>query len=500
VDEPLESGHSTNGNGRMSCTLHVVHDEDKGNFAQRLGSAFRNVFMRAHRKAQSKADQAVKAGDYVAAEQDLIKLVQGGEDDSQTVACESSVRASVRSLVRLAELKWRYRVVDKGESPRDAALAKLSAAMALLEAHKKHVYPEADEATEANFRVKWARELSAVMHHLAATKLVFDMAAGEASTADEIEATLHEAIALREAAQLHLELAESLNSLGMLKEKQAKYAEAHVQYERSLDLRLQTLRALQEGGSFGTAQSRRSYDDDAAGDEASSVDTPISLAKEVEKATTDCELCIAQSYVSLGKLAMLRGDGTADDEPGRRHSFYDDARGYLEDAVQAYKRGSKDEMHAKLHWTYEAQGALEEKCGNLEAAASRYELAATILRTLQARDERKELFGSELVAVEGKLKALRRYMQAPSARSSVDLGRSGDAWRTSRRHSLRTAGMSLLLGRSSISGNIARSSSPGKEPAGAPEATTTTSVRRASLGHGGGSTSAAEVDVRVVPS
>ena len=81
--------------------------------------------------------------------------------------------------MRLAEMKWRYRVVEKGQSPRDEGLKLLYAAKALLVAHRAH---EANAALlEGDFAAGWAAELSAVAQGLGVTGLIFDY--GKGSTA-----------------------------------------------------------------------------------------------------------------------------------------------------------------------------------------------------------------------------------------------------------------------------------------------------------------------------
>ena len=55
--------------------------------------------------------------------------------------------------------------------------------------------------------------------------------------AAEIEALLEEARRLREGASLHRELAETLNSLGDLKQRRRRYEEAEALHRRSLALR-----------------------------------------------------------------------------------------------------------------------------------------------------------------------------------------------------------------------------------------------------------------------
>ena len=129
-------------------------------------------------------------------------------------------------------------MVDKGELPQEAATRILEQAMLLIDRHRAHVLESAGDprggkgAAEAAFRARWSVECSAVLHGLAVTQLIF---AGDIIYSGAlIEKQLLEALALREEFGLELELADSLNSLGSLKQKQHSFAEAERHYRRSL--------------------------------------------------------------------------------------------------------------------------------------------------------------------------------------------------------------------------------------------------------------------------
>ena len=51
------------------------------------------------------------------------------------IADEETVRAKVKDLLKLGEMKWRYRVVEEGQNPRDEAIKVLDDAAALLVGH-----------------------------------------------------------------------------------------------------------------------------------------------------------------------------------------------------------------------------------------------------------------------------------------------------------------------------------------------------------------------------
>ena len=54
----------------------------------------------------------------------------------------TQVRERVHSLLRLAEMKWRYRVVEKGQSPRDEGLKLLYMAKQVLRSSESVISEE----------------------------------------------------------------------------------------------------------------------------------------------------------------------------------------------------------------------------------------------------------------------------------------------------------------------------------------------------------------------
>ena len=64
----------------------------------------------------------------------------------------------VTDLLKLAEMKWRYRVVDEGESPRDRAVELLEEAKSYVERHTAS--PPQGGTAEEYLRTSWAAEYS----------------------------------------------------------------------------------------------------------------------------------------------------------------------------------------------------------------------------------------------------------------------------------------------------------------------------------------------------
>ena len=171
------------------------------------------------------------------------------------------------------------------------------------------------------------------------------------------------------------ELADTLNSLGALSQKQQKYDAAAGLYVRSLELRRG--RAVPAG------------DDEQA------------KAKQQG---------MAQSFVSLGNLEIERGDAAvaeaaSDDRlpPGAARqagaTFYLAARMHMEAARDAYVHGFSS-SHPKVAWALEGLAKIHEKCGDLGAALETYRQASELRRKLQESDQSKNLFHKELTYVE----------------------------------------------------------------------------------------------------
>jgi tetratricopeptide (TPR) repeat protein len=253
-------------------------------------------------------------------------------------------------------------------------------------------------------------------------------------------------------AGLELELAESLNTLGLLYEHQAREAkgpeaqskldDAQDAYERSLELRRAidvdaepsrfeasrhaheaSVRATRDrsgkrgaadatDGGHANAPSAAGARTEAAWRAASTEASPNIPEGERTRKEAEKQQAIAQSLVSLGNLAIVRGDALG--EGGSQQAHYSVARAHLEGAWQAYVRGFHD-AHPKVAWAREGLGVVLEKQGELQAALQAYEHAAAVLRALQAQaDDRVEMRQKNLEQVERRLADVqRRLAQAP---------------------------------------------------------------------------------------
>ena len=74
-------------------------------------------------------------GDYSAASQ-ALELMSGAQLTDEEAKDAELVRCKVHDLNKLGEMKWRYRVVEEGQSPREEALKVLDEAKALMDKHQ----------------------------------------------------------------------------------------------------------------------------------------------------------------------------------------------------------------------------------------------------------------------------------------------------------------------------------------------------------------------------
>ena len=74
-------------------------------------------------------EEATAEGDYAAAGQ-VLELAMTDKLTEEQLESEEIVREKVKDLVKLGELKWRYRVVEEGQNPRDEAIKVLDEAQA----------------------------------------------------------------------------------------------------------------------------------------------------------------------------------------------------------------------------------------------------------------------------------------------------------------------------------------------------------------------------------
>ena len=374
VNEPIVFLHSIHRTGRLSCTLHIRRPEADAGFVGRLFTRFQTCHTHA-RKLELE-------GDFLGAANELEKACRSFRHlKEERVADAELVRSRVTDLTRLAEMIWRYKIVEQGESPRDAAIEKLERAQQLIEAHYSSCtnvgMPKKSRITllrspkkqmNASFKIDWASELSAVLQGLCATQIIFD-ANKEDFVEQAVTLQLKEAIALRQEAGLHLEVAESTHTLGEMLFKRGNYDEAELVFRRGLELR-QAIPCNVESERMCKIQSG-----------------------------------VAQSLISLGNLATMRGNLSCDQSHA---AHYAEARAFFEAARVAYIKGGMSEEHPKIAWVAKGLGMVHEREGNVDKALNAYEHAIHLWRRLQSMDKSKEMFKKELLDAEKRCVALRR--------------------------------------------------------------------------------------------
>ena len=331
--------------------------------------------------APAKAATAESTGDYAAAEKELKDAMSDALSD-EDLADDEKTRAKVNALVKLGEMKWRYRVVEKGQSPRDEAIRVLETAQRYVDTHVRKAIgaieeesetPEAEslEGTVERLKAaKWGAELSECCQGLALARLIFN-----GNNRDEdatITSMLEEALRMREALGAKLKIAETRNSLGALAQKQKDHARAEAEYTKSLETRQQ-------------------------------------LPGATEAETKDREQALAQSHVSLGNLFLEMED-------------YPRALDSLKRAKQCYVVGFGATDHPKVAWAVEAMAAVYKKQKAWRLADEAIDEAIAIRKALQDKSDGQQLFSQELDVAEAsntEIEAQRKSIQDTMKKSSV---------------------------------------------------------------------------------
>ena len=347
------------------------------------------------KRREHRASKALEEGDFISAASEL----EAGKEtfNDEEVGDATAVRQKVRELTKLGEMKWRYRVVNAGESPRDAALETLEYAKALVLRHEHALNTDKSSQQlgsitalnvhhQEGFRREWATELAGIHHGLGCTRLIFDTG-NEQGAAEE---RLTQALSLRELAvdvagddaerwqHAQAGLGDTLNSLGTLKQRQKLYDEARAFFTRSLEVR----KLLPDGDDGGKARAQAT----------------------------------AQSYVSLGSVETDIGDAVraetdaadnAEWSAASANEHFATAEEHMQAALQAYVAGFC-ESHPKVAWAHEGLGKIREKQGRFEEALAAYKDAASVRSKLQQRDAGKQMFKKELMQLQQKQNELAR--------------------------------------------------------------------------------------------
>ena len=307
-----------------------------------------DVFERHRTKLMDEGDYAQSA--QVLQLQMTKKLTDAELHDADTV------RAKVLKLIELGELKWRYRVVEEQQSPRDEAIKVLEETRGYIDRHVEIMLAQKGGSADAEEKMRakrnyetihWANELSECAQGLALARLIFNRDRGEDAT---IEALLREALSFRTTLRDKAKLAETENSLGSLAQKQGDFPSASRHYELALSLRQKI--------------------------------EPSTEAQFKEK-----DQSLAQSYTSLGNL--YHDWGAAPSTPrGLKQGSHDAhmrlALEYLHKAKTHYVKGFHP-THPKVAWAVEAQANVHQKLHNYSLAIQCINEAIELRQGLQEK-------------------------------------------------------------------------------------------------------------------
>ena len=332
-----------------------------------------------------------RSGDYAAASQALELTMSSKLSDDDLLDGEV-VRAKVRDMVKLGEMRWRYRVVDEGQNPRDEAIAVLDEAKSVVEAHiaalvEQRALTTSSEAVthqlRQDLRQEWAPELSEVCQGLAVARLIFNTDRAEDALILEL---LKEALELREGARLTDKMADTLNSLGTLRQRQKRYQDAEGYFTKSLELR-RTMKLRDDKGRVLQAEAAQAQ---------------------------------AQSLTSLGTLYVEMGDAQKSKEGGGGGAaaaapLYDQALRHMQQAKEQYIAGFSD-THPKVAWALEGMAKAHLKRGNLREAQLAFEEAIAVRRSLQDGGGGKQLFSKELETAEAEVSSITSRREAARGR------------------------------------------------------------------------------------
>ena len=307
-----------------------------------------DVFERHRTKLMDEGDYAQSA--QVLQLQMTKKLTDAELHDADTV------RAKVLKLIELGELKWRYRVVEEEQSPRDEAIKVLEETRGYIDRHVEIMLAQKGGSADAEEKMRakrnyetihWANELSECAQGLALARLIFNRDRGEDAT---IEALLREALSFRTTLKEWAKVAETENSLGSLAQKQGDFPSASRHYEFALSLRQRI--------------------------------EPSTEAQFKEK-----DQSLAQSYTSLGNL--YHDWGAAPSTPrGLKQGSHDAhmrlALEYLHKAKTHYVKGFHP-THPKVAWAVEAQANVHQKLHNYSLAIECINEAIELRKGLQEK-------------------------------------------------------------------------------------------------------------------
>ena len=370
--------------------------------------ALRNIAL-AHAAAHHDAEvlheletEFVQSGDYVAANE-ALELAASSKLSDEDMQDEMTVRAKVRDLCKLGEMRWRYRVVDQGQSPRDEAIKLLEEAKTLIETRCQLMRRQPSRSRSFSERFsghspsppasqpllepttsgsrsgveipeEWADEMAEVLQGLAVARLIFNPERTEDTL---IASLLKTALELRELIRDAAKMADTLNSIGSLRQKQHNFKDAEANFAKALELRRGLKRPTEGGEGFEKTKAQ----------------------------------AVAQSLTSLGTLLLVMADESevkpeealaAEQVAARKASraaHLNQALKHLTEAKEMYIKGFHSN-HPKVAWALEGLAKAHQKNGNFREAEADWEGAIVIRNSAQESSSGKQMFSEELASAQ----------------------------------------------------------------------------------------------------
>ena len=293
-------------------------------------------------------------------------------------------------LTHLAEMKWRYRVVGKGESPASKAIELLERANDLIERHEERVCEGTEGLDPDAFRAAWAAELSEVLQGLGVTRLIFNKSRDED---DLIGSLLAEALELRQASTPSVRARPRRVRVCVMACRRPSCAWARRRRSTLSAPSIRSRSATPRLRNCIGARSRR-----ATPDRRMCIYPLLTVrdGRQVRRGLGEGDdggrtkaQSVAQSLVSLGNLAIeVAEDAAARDQRDEANEHYGVALGHMREAKEAYTRGYH-EGHPKVAWATEGLGKIYAKQGNLAEALEHYAKAAKLWHSLQSKGVRR---------------------------------------------------------------------------------------------------------------
>jgi len=352
-------------------------------------------------------EDLTNSGDYTAAGQ-MLEISSLTPLTLEELKDKGKVRDKVHSLNKLGEQRWRYRVVEENQTPREEAIKVLDQAMKYVQVHLESQISDKAKLDEVGakqdgfektkltvdccepaLRKSWALELSETLQGLAAARLIFNT---DRSEDGDILDLLTLALQLRTGIQDKLAIANTCNSMGMLYEKQKDFGKSEEQYKKSMSERIK---------AYDSVKPEKVKDRKLRAQDIAQSLTSLGNLKRSMFVTFDIE------KVAQKRAAEARAQGKNKDEEAEvleeareaarkeKEVVFEAAKDYLEKAKGRYIEGF-DADHPKVAWAVEGIASLYQAARRFREADEQWTESIKIRTALQDAADGKVLFNKEL--------------------------------------------------------------------------------------------------------